>query len=344
MPFRTLAVIALGLALLYGVFTIGSPFVLALVLVIAVEPLIQLLIRSGMKRLPAASIVCSLFVLLLMFLTYLLGLKVVTEVGQFALKAPLYLNDANLYVEEATQRLYDALPTHMAEMLQEWLAGGFTTLTDTLKGLITGFSSYLVNVAKTIPSLFVYLIVFVMAFYLFAFSLPQLKASFLSLFVEGSRERMEQVLNTLRSAVFGFLMAQVILSVVTYIITLVGLVFIGVDFPLAIALLICIVDILPVLGTGSVLVPWAAYSIVTGNLYLGTGLLILFGVITLVRRVLEPKVLGDAVGINALAALISIYVGFKIAGVIGLILGPVVVIIYQAMKKVGFLKMKIKLD
>jgi sporulation integral membrane protein YtvI len=155
---------------------------------------------------------------------------------------------------------------------------------------------------------------------------------------------VDKVLVNLRSSVFGFLRAQLILSAMTYIIALTGLLILDVDYPLAIALLTVIVDILPILGVGSALVPWATYSLITGNTFLAVGLLILFVVITIIRRIVEPKVLGDAVGISALAALVSLYVGFKIFGVIGLFLGPIIVIIYQAMRKVGLLQFKIKLE
>lgn len=81
----------------------------------------------------------------------------------------------------------------------------------------------------------------------------------------------------------------------------------------------------------------------TGDTYTGAGLVVLFLLITIFRRVVEPKILGDAVGIGALSALISLYVGFKLVGVIGVFLGPMVVIIYTAAREAGLLQTKIKL-
>lgn len=116
----------------------------------------------------------------------------------------------------------------------------------------------------------------------------------------------------------------------------------GINYPLAIALLVTIVDILPILGVGSVLVPWSIYQLVVGDIFTGVGLILLFILITVIRRVLEPKVIGDAVGIGALPALISMYVGFKLVGVIGFFIGPLVIIIYAAMRKAGLFQIKIK--
>jgi sporulation integral membrane protein YtvI len=156
---------------------------------------------------------------------------------------------------------------------------------------------------------------------------------------------VDDVLQNLRKSIFGFIRAQIILSAMTYCITLTGLLILGANYPMAIALLIVIVDLLPILGTGSVLVPWALFEIVMyGNYYVGFGLIILFLAITVFRRIVEPKILGDAVGISPLAALISLYVGLELVGVVGLFLGPIIVIIYNAMRRVGLLNIRIKLD
>ncbi|MNI88733.1 hypothetical protein D3C73_1460600 [compost metagenome] len=103
------------------------------------------------------------------------------------------------------------------------------------------------------------------------------------------------------------------------------------------------VDLLPVLGTGSVIVPWAIYNMIAGDPRTAIGLLILFIGITVFRRIIEPKIVGDAVGIGALSTLVSLYVGYELVGVIGLFLGPVVVIIYTAMKDAEIIQINIKL-
>jgi sporulation integral membrane protein YtvI len=170
-----------------------------------------------------------------------------------------------------------------------------------------------------------------------------MKTSFLSLFDIETRDQVNVVLQNLRDSIFGFLRAQLTLSLLTYIVTVIGLLILDVRFAFAIGLLIILVDILPILGTGSVLIPWALYEwLVKSDVKTGIGLLILFLTIMIFRRVLEPKILGDAIGIGALAALISMFIGYQLIGMVGLIMGPVVVIIYEAMKKEGLLAINIK--
>jgi sporulation integral membrane protein YtvI len=348
MNLKTIIGIALGLLLLYGVFTVGSPFLLAVVIAIFLEPLVRLLMRAlKINRIAAAIAVCTAFTLSLLFLTYLLGVKVYTEVEAFAKKAPGFLEEFNEYFKNTvgrTEGLYASLPEDTVNQLKDWTTNGIASLTDILSGLFGGLSGYLLNAAKALPEMFIWFIVFLVALFLFSMNMSGLRAGFLAFFEEKSRSKVSAVLDDLRKAIFGFLQSQIILCAIVYVMSLTGFLILGVNYPLAVALLVVIVDIMPIVGVGSALVPWAVYNFATGNMFLGVGLIIMFVVITIVRRTVEPKVLGDAVGIGSLSALISLYVGFKLVGVVGLLLGPLVVIIYQAMRKAGLLNIKIKLE
>lgn len=349
MSFRMILGIALGLLLLYGVFTVGAPFLLAVVFAIFLEPLILLTMRGfKLGRSASAIIVTTAFTLVLLFLSYLLGAKVFTELVDFTKRAPGYLQEVNGFVKERlaghTEGFYQSIPEDMAAAIREWTANGVLSLTNSLSAILGGASGYLIGIAKLLPSLFIAFIVFLMALYLFTMGLPGIRNSFLSFFEEKSRQKVASVLDDLRSAIFGFIQSQFILCGIVYVLSLIGFLILGVNYPLAVALVVVIVDLLPILGVGSALVPWALYNLAVGDSFLGVGLILMFVVITLVRRIVEPKVLGDAVGIGALPALISLYIGFKLVGVVGLLLGPIVIILYQAMRKAGLLQIKIKLD
>ncbi|MUT64447.1 sporulation integral membrane protein YtvI [Paenibacillus sp. NEAU-GSW1] len=343
MSVKTLLLLAVGLLLLYLLFTVGAPFLLALVVAIFIEPLTQLFVgKFRMNRLIASTISSTLFTVILLGLMALLGVKIVTELLAFAQRVPGYVSDANTYVTQLmdeTKTLYEHLSPDAVAQVENWLTGLGNTLTSMVKSL----SSAVISFASGIPGMFIFFIVFLVAVYMFGYSLNTMKASVLSLFEEKSRPQVNEVLVNLKKSIFGFLRSQIILSAMTYAISIVGLLILDVKYPLAIALLIVIVDIMPILGTGSVLVPWGAYLAVTGDLYTGIGLFILFLFITVFRRIVEPKILGDSVGIGSLAALISLYVGFKLVGVIGVFLGPLVIIIYMAARKAGLFKINIKL-
>jgi len=339
---RNVLIIALGLAFLYALFTVGSPFLLALVFAIFLEPLNGLSMRYlKMNRIAAATITCTAFVAAVLGIIYLLIAKIVSEI--IALIRNLDFNELNALVLEAVARLETLtvnMPPDVAENIRVYANGQIRSL----QGLATQLSGYTFDVLKTLPNLLIFFLVFFVALYLFSFSMTTIQHSFLSFFEEKSRDKIAEVLLNLRSALFGFIRAQFMLSGMTFLIAFGGLLLLDVRYALAITFLIIVVDILPVLGTGSVLVPWAGYSAFIGETRLAVGLLILFIVITVFRRIVEPKVLGEQMGIGALPTLISLYVGFELIGAIGLILGPIVVIIYQAMVKVGLLKIKIRLE
>ncbi|MFC5468376.1 sporulation integral membrane protein YtvI [Cohnella suwonensis] len=342
MPIRTLLFVVVSLLFLYLLFTVGAPFLLALVIAIFLEPLTQLLIRrTGMNRLAASTISSTLFTVLLLGLLGLIGMKLIIELRTFLDRLPDTLNNANAYIKDLidqAQRYSNQGEDPVPHQLEQWLSN----ITGALGQLSTKLSGILFGFATGIPDFFIFFIVFLVAVYLFTLSLPVMKSSFLSLFEDKSKLQVEEVLASLRQSVFGFLRAQFFISMITYLMSFVGLLLIGTGYPLAIALLIVIVDILPILGVGSALIPWAIYRIVIGDMYTGIGLVILFLVITVVRRIVEPKILGDAVGIGALSALISLYVGYELVGVVGVFLGPIVVIVFSAMRKAGLFDFKIK--
>ncbi|MFC7681017.1 sporulation integral membrane protein YtvI [Paenibacillus sp. GCM10028914] len=342
MPLKQLIFIGLGLLLIYGMFTVGAPFLLALILAISLEPFNRLLMkRVRLNRTVAATITCTLFLLLLMLLAYLMGVQVFAQLVEYWSKAPEYFESANQFLQNTilqAQGMLNGIQPGLADSLTAFMSN----ISSYVQSLVNTLSSTFLSFAKTLPNLFVTSIVFCVALYLFSLSLDTMRQSVLSFFDEASQSQVNEVLGSLKNSIFGFLRAQLILSLFTYVITLLGLLVLGVNFPLAIALLVTVVDILPILGVGSVLIPWAIYLLVVGDLFTGIGLVILFILITVIRRVLEPKVIGDAVGIGALPALISMYVGFKLVGVIGFFIGPLVIILYSAMRKAGLFQIKIK--
>ncbi|MHA7964590.1 sporulation integral membrane protein YtvI [Paenibacillus sp. CAU 1782] len=343
MSVRAIVLTAVGLLLIYLMFTVGAPFLLALIVAIFLEPLNGFFMRRfRLNRLMAATLSSTLFTVALLGMIVLLGIKIIAELIAFLERVPNYFGDANNFVNQLlidARGLYQTLPPDAVETLEGYLLD----LTKNITSMVGKLSSTLVGFASTLPGMFIFFIVFLVAVYMFSFSLNTMKNSVLSLFDESSRSQVDQVLGNLRKSIFGFLRSQIILSGLTYVLSLVGLLILDIKFPMAIALLIIIVDILPILGTGSVLVPWASYLLLTGDTFTGIGLIVLFLVITVFRRIVEPKVLGDSIGIGALPALISLYVGFKLVGVIGVFIGPVVVIIYIAAKQAGLFQHKIKL-
>jgi len=345
MSLRTLLALAFGLLVLYGMFTVGLPFLLALIAAICLEPVTLLLMkRERMSRLVAGTLVSTAFTFVTVVLMYWIGFKVVREVVDFWNRAPAYLEEATRYLDAALERtklIYESLSPEMAMRIQMWLDQAADELPKTVAEAVKSVSGYL---AGTIPNAFIFYLVFIIAVYLFAYSLPSLKLSLLQLFEERSRDKVAEVLVGLRRAFIGFLQSQFILAVITYVVTFFGLLLLRTEYPLAISLLVTVMEFAPVIGTGLVFIPWALYQFIIGNIGYGFGLVILFVVGATLRRIIEPKILSDTVGISALAALASLYIGYELIGLVGMFVGPTAVILYQTLRKAGLFQLNFKLD
>jgi sporulation integral membrane protein YtvI len=318
------------------------PLLLALITAIMLEPIVKMFIRlmKG-RRLLSVTVTFLLFLTGTGLLTYWLVTTLVIQVIEFISVLPSY--SVHLFeIAENTfyemENFYSSLPPEVVRTLEDSLVGLREYAVQSAKGLTAG----ILGIITSIPGLLIYFIIYLVSLFLFSLDLPRLYAEFLNLFTTSAREKVELVFSQLSKATVGFFRAQIILSFITYILAFVGLMILKVEYAVIIAILIVVVDILPILGTGSVLVPWAAYSFfVNDNDHLAIGLLIMFGLITIIRRIIEPKILGSSLGISALAALVSLYIGFKLLGFMGLIIGPAIVIIYEALRSAGFLKIKI---
>lgn len=335
---KNLILFLVGAVALYAIFHYGAPFLVALLVAVLLEPLVRLGMRQNrISRRLSSIMVCTVFTLLLSLLMYGVGSKIVSETTDFVKN--LDIDDIVAQVTDTSQGILDSISPELAQSIRE----GLGMLLKSLGSILTGLSGYVFDFAISIPNLFLSSIVFLLALFLISMGLPSIKESFLSLFEESTADKMDSVIQTIRKAINGFIIAQLLMSMITFVLVLAGLLILDVKYMLALAFLITVVDILPILGTGSVLVPWAIYQFVTGNSFLGAGLIILYIVTLVIRRVLEPKMIGNAIGVGALPALVSLFIGLKLIGMAGIFLGPLVVIVIKAMRSVGLLNIKIKI-
>ncbi|MHB1406653.1 MAG: sporulation integral membrane protein YtvI [Desulfitobacteriaceae bacterium] len=330
---------------LYYVLPHFLPFIVAYVLALVIEPVIQWLRKQfSVKRFAAVNITYFFFLSSLFFLGYFIVTKFTAEMMDFIRYFQHNFPEIQAWltgVYDSMQKSFLLAPPQIAEPTSQALAKLGNELTNAnLLGLI---GSYAYNITTSIPNFFILLILIAVSLYLISLNLENIKKSFFGVFKDRSRHKLELVLKDLRKATIGFLESQVILSSITYIISAIGLMILGARYALAIALVIVLVDILPILGTGTVFIPWAVYAWSKGNTFLGVGLIILFVVINVIRRIIEPKILGERIGLSPLSTLISIWVGFKVLGIAGVFLGPVVIILYRSLVRAGVIRFRVRI-
>ena len=179
------------------------------------------------------------------------------------------------------------------------------------------------------------LFVFVTAFSAFHLTVDgsTMKAGITSLMPEKAAAKCSAVWLCCKETVGSFAKAYALITAITFTELFVAFSVIGIRYAFLIALLTALIDILPVLGTGTVLIPWAAFLLVGGDTKAGISLLVIYAVITLVRELIEPRIVGGSIGISPFASLASMYVGLRLFGAIGLLVCPLAVIAAQNIVK-----------
>jgi sporulation integral membrane protein YtvI len=157
-------------------------------------------------------------------------------------------------------------------------------------------------------------------------------------------EMVQESKDFLVGTVRQVLKAYLLIMAITFGEISLGLWLLRVDYYLIIGLTVAVLDILPVLGSGSILIPWGIWTLLGGNLPLGAGILLLYAVVTGVRTVLEPRLVGRGMGLSPLVTLISMYVGMKLLGVGGLILAPMAVTLVLFLEESGHIRLLRKKD
>ena len=144
-----------------------------------------------------------------------------------------------------------------------------------------------------------------------------------------------RILNIIRSFKYKFvsgfkkyLRAYLLIFVITFAELFVGFLVLGVNYSFALAVIIAIIDFLPVFGTGAVLLPWGIILLLMKNYFLGVGILLLLIIITVVRQVLEPKIVGKSLGVHPILSLVTLYVGYELFGLVGMIFLPIITIVF----------------
>ena len=210
-------------------------------------------------------------------------------------------------------------------------------LNTALSGLVSSLSSKVVgglgSMAAGIPTSLVNLIITIVASFFFVVDYYKVTGFIAKLLPPRGKELLFEVKSSVVTVLFQFGRAYALLMGLTFVELFVGLLLLRVPYAFLLALLIAVVDILPVLGTGTIVIPWGIITLILGNFPLGIGLLILYAIITVVRQSLEPRVVGHQIGLHPLITLISMFVGVSLFGFLGLFGLPIAVTVFVQIKR-----------
>ncbi|MCL7749596.1 sporulation integral membrane protein YtvI [Halalkalibacter alkaliphilus] len=340
--FRVLIVallLVLGWLVFYYVVWLTFPFLIALGIAFFINPVVNWLEKSA--KFPRALAVLSGILFLFGLVGGVLTLLIIKLVDGFQYLSRLVPNQIEIisthiqmYVNEHIFPLWvrgigfiDELDVAQRDAIEnsiQQLGGQFASILGNAGQAIANSLSQFIGALPITLTVFVFVL---LSLYFISKDWHRLQAIVKRKLPNRIKEQMGQVYLDLKFKLIGFLRAQFILISMTAVVNLIGLLILRVEHALTIALILGVVDLLPYLGTGIILIPWGIYSVMTGNLFLGVGLLILYGLTITIRQFAEPKVLSSSLGLNPLATLISLFVGLQLFGFIGLFLGPVILVL-----------------
>lgn len=335
--------VALGWLFFHYILGILMPFVLAYLLAWMLQPIIRFLthrlhihrhIAAGLTVVTAAGLVGTGAVLgVRKLIQELIGLA-----GSL-IDAIRNLPDILTTFNERITQLLNFLPNNVLDVMQSISAVLLSSLTklELPPSFSSGAFELATGTAKAVPNVLIFCVVFLVSAYFITADKNSIDQAIYALLPQ----RLKQMLGSTRRHVsitlLRYLRAQLILMSITFFELFIGFLILRLDYALAAALLIAVIDALPILGTGTILIPWGLYSLILGDYRLGVGCLALYGIILIVRQVLEPKIVGDSIGLHPLVTLMSMYIGLKLLGFAGMILGPVAVLLLFFFYKSGYL-------
>ena len=222
--------------------------------------------------------------------------------------------------------------------LVEKLATIINSLTESLGNVISTIGVPTVtaagNIAKNIPNILVNVIFTILSAYFFIAERDKIIQWGREHTPEELRSKWHFIAGRFRSAVGGYFKAQFKIMGVVAVILLVGFFVLHIKYAILWAILVALLDFLPFFGTGTVLIPWAVLKVLSGNYKFAVGLIIIYLVSQLVRQLIQPKIVGDTIGLNPLSTMVFMYIGYKVGGIIAMIIavpiGLIVINLYEA--------------
>lgn len=316
---------------------LALPFLLGLLLALAAEPGVRLLHRRFHLNNSLASFLgVTATLVLLSGLGILLISLLVKELGRLAGILPDLEATARqglTSLEDWLLRLAMAAPDGIRPLLTRSVLGLFDGGSDLYDRAISQLPAIATGFLSHVPDSFLALGTGLLSAYLFSARMPKLRAWFRRFLPRDWRDRWLPAFKNLKTAVFGWLRAQCKLMALTFAIVCAGLLLLKVSFAPVWAVLIALVDAVPMLGTGLILVPWSLILFLEGNSLQAVGMLGLFAAATLTRSTLEPRLLGKQLGLDPLVTLAALYLGYRLFGIVGLLFSPILAVaIVQSLK------------
>ena len=310
------------------------PFLIAFIISLIIEPAIRYLMKKTKMTRKMSSII--IFIIVFSIIIGVITWGIISLISE----STNLLQTLNIYIDKAYTQIQDVIgkleitKISISNNVLDIAQNASRELLLKISTWLTQFLTKLINIVTSIPVMGIYTVITILSVYFICTD----KIYILDLMEHHMPKKWVQKIGThikeISKSLGGYLKAEAILVLVSFAISVIGLYFfkfigMNIKYPLLIALGIGFVDALPILGSGTVMLPWAIISALNGDLKLGIAVIVLWIIMSIVRQILEPKIVSGKIGIHPIFTLIAMYTGFKIIGVMGMLVGPIVLIILK---------------
>ncbi len=337
----SLAIFLLVIFLVPRLLVFFAPFVAGWIVAWIAGPMVHFFeARLKIKRKAGSAVVIVAVIGLVVLALYLVGGKLAKEAVGLVNALPGMWENAEEDLQEISQNfsvIYNRLPEDLKVRLSGVGDEINTFLGDIMGSVSLPTIAAVGNFAKQLPSILIGIIMALLSSYLFVAERNNITLWFGKVMPRSVQEHYRIIKRSLVKAVGGYLKAQLRIELWMYLLLVIGLAILRVDYVLLIAFLIAFLDFIPFFGTGTVLVPWAVLKILSADYKMAVGLLIIWGVGQLARQLIQPKIVGDSIGVAPIPTLFLLYIGYRLGGVIGMIVAvPIGLIVYTMYEEGAF--------
>ena len=315
------------------------PFVIGWAIAVIANPLVRFLEkRLKIVRKHSSMLIVVAVLALIIGVLYLLVSKLVSEAAGLARDIPGYYESASVGMEMLllkAERFLQFLPLGIQDSVNQFFAHMGEYLNVAVQKIASPTVIVAGNVVKSIPAALVYTVVTIFSSYLFIVDRDKImEVIHRYMPVDGTRY-YRYFKKDVKHLVGGYFLAQFKIMFIIAAVLAAGFLVLGVDYALLLAVLIAILDFLPILGTGTVLIPWALIRLVSGQYAFAFGLFIIYVLTLVLRQIIQPKIVGDTMGLDPLMTLLFLYLGFKISGIAGMILAVPIGMLFLSLYEFG---------
>lgn len=335
-----LAVIAIWLFVKYLLSPL-LPFILAWLLAMLLQPVIDRACkRSRLKRKVISFILVFMIITMIIAGIYFISAKIISEMREIFIDLSADINEilsdifgffeslsSKLSINEESMQNADRIKSAIREFANS-----------SISEMSSRIPSKIMTFVSSLPSMLFFVLAFIIASFYMSIDIRKVNAFFCGMLPCGIKTKLKAAKDKMLKDGLSYIRAYFIIMAITFLQLFVGFLLLKIPYALTLAIVIAFVDILPILGVGTVLIPWACILFIRHNNYLGIGLIIVFAIIYISRQIIEPKIISVSIGTSPLVMLVSMYVGIKLIGAGGIFVFPIAVIFFKNLVDCGIFK------